>query len=251
MLNKTREDGRGTGTLISAETAPAMDESAPATPPRGRRLVRSMLLVGVGFLLGALTPFPDGVFRSAPDGPSRGVPDPTATTSPGSVVDQFSFTSSFERADGWRHYESAVERVAVDLPPNWGPFPTEEGGPDLIFDASDSYPFAGYGAVLWVIKSDIGRTPSDATRYWNMWRRAIQTETDVVGDVTMTTMTLPAGEAHVLRSVTRVNGVDYSETMYGLLSGSTEYRLIFGVSADRSHLYEDIFSEIARTLMLW
>ena len=236
-------------TLTTAETASAMDASTPATPPRRRRLVRSMLLVLVGLLLGALIPLPDGPFHSSSEPPTRGIPDPTTTGSPRSV-DQFSFTSSSQQGDGWRHFESAIERVALDLPPNWGPFPTESGGPNLIFDASDGYPFTGYGAVLWVVKSDIGRTPSDAARYWGMWRRHIQTTIEVVGDVTMRTMSLPAGEVYVVDYVTRVNGNDFSETMYGLVSGSTEYRLIFGVSSGSLSRYQDMFDEIVRSFTI-
>jgi hypothetical protein len=251
MPNETQEAGRATETSTHAETAPAVeDDATPATSPRGRRLGRSVLLVGVGFLLGALIPLPDGPFGFSADVPSRRAPDPTPTTSPASVVDQFSFTSTSEQEDGWRHYESAVEGVSLDLPPNWGPFPTESGGPDLIFNASDSYPFAGYGAALWVIKSDIGRTPSDAARYWSMWRRHIQTTIDVIGDVSMTKLNLPAGEAYVLRYAASEDGTEYSETMYGLLNGSAEYRLVFQVSSDRAHLYEDVFDEIADTFTL-
>jgi hypothetical protein len=247
MPNQTRDCGPPINDSTYAEVATGTDDAREARSRRGRRLVRSILLVVAGFLLGALVPVAYGSFRS--DSPSHGVPQPTTPAASGRVLDQFSFTSSPAQREGWKHYESAVEGVAFDLPANWGPFPTEEGGPNLIFDASDSYPFTGYGTALWVLKTDIGRTPSDAARYWSMWRRAIQTKPEVVGDVTMSTMTVPAGEMYVIHSVQRANGDDYTQTMYCLLRGSTEYRLIFGAAADGSIQY-DVFDEVVRTLTI-
>ncbi len=69
-------------------------------------------------------------------------------------------------------------------------------------------------------------------------------------DVTMRTMSLQAGEAYVLGYVTRANGDDYSETMYGLVSGSTEYRLIFDVSPDSLSRSQDVFDETVRTFTI-
>jgi hypothetical protein len=142
-----------------------------------------------------------------------------------------------------------VERVALDLPPGWGPFPVQDYPPDLILNASDSFPFTGYGAVLYVMRKDLGRSPSDAARYWGMWRRYLATTPDLV-HVAMTTTTLPSGQAYVFRSVYRRDGAEHVETMYGLLSGTTEYRLVFVVGAGRSGQYEDVFDDIVHTLSI-
>jgi hypothetical protein len=97
------------------------------------------------------------------------------------------------------------------------------------------------------MRRDIGRSPSDPAGYWGMWRRHLATNPDLV-HMAMTTTTTPSGQAYVFRSVYRRDGYEYVETMYGLLSGTTEYRLVFDVAAGRSPQYEDVFDDIVQTL---
>jgi hypothetical protein len=66
----------------------------------------------------------------------------------------------------------------------------------------------------------------------------------------MTTTTTPSGQAYVFRSVYRRDGYEYVEMMYGLLSGTTEYRLVFDVAADRSGQSENVFDDIVHTLSI-
>jgi hypothetical protein len=215
-----------------------------------RRVARLIVFRSVGLLLVAVAGLVYASSRSSTNSsPSQKIVEATASASAQSALDHFSFTASSGREDGWTHYESGVERVALDLPPGWGPFPVQEYPPDLILDASDSFPFTGYGAALYVMRRDIGRTPTDAGRYWGMWRRQIATTPDLV-HVAMTTTTVPSGEAYVFRSVYRRDGAEYVEMMYGLLSGTTEYRLIFDVAADRSSQYEGVFDDIVQTLSI-
>jgi hypothetical protein len=214
-----------------------------------RRVAHLILFRGVGFLLMAVAGLVyASTLLSTDSSPSQEIVEAKASPAQ-SALDHFSFTASSGREDRWTHYESAVERVALDLPPGWGPFPAQDYPPDLILNASDSFPFMGYGAVLYVMRRDIGRTPTDAGRYWGMWKRHLATSPDLV-HVTMTTTTVPSGQAYVFRSVYRRDGAEYVEMMYGLVSGTTEYRLVFVVAADRSPQYEGVFDDIVQTLSI-
>jgi hypothetical protein len=212
-------------------------------------VAQAILFITIGFLLGAVSVLAYGSSRSSTESsPSQKIVEPKASSTQ-SALDHFSFTASSGREDGWTHYESGVERVALDLPPGWGPFPVQDYPSDLILNASDSFPFTGYGAAFYLMRRDIGRSPSDPGRYWGMWRRYLATTPDLV-DVTMTTTALPSGQAYVFRSVYRRDGADHVETTYGLLSGTTEYRLVFVVAAGRSPQYEDVFDDIVQTLSI-
>jgi hypothetical protein len=215
-----------------------------------RRVAHLILFRSVGFLLVAVAGLVYASSRSSTDSsPSQEIVEPKASASAQNALDHFTFTASSGGEGGWTHYESAIEGVALELPSGWGPFPVQEYPPDLILNASDSFPFTGYGAVLYVMRRDIGRTPTDAGRYWGLWRRQIATTPDLV-QVAMTTTTVPSGQAYVFRSVYRRDGTEYVEMMYGLLSGTTEYRLIFDVAADRLSQYEDLFDDIVHTLSI-
>jgi hypothetical protein len=251
MSNETLPGGR----TPDLSTADVMTDIEPEASARGpvkprQRVAQAILFISIGFLLGAVSVLAYVSFRSSTDSsPSQEIVEPKASASAQSALDHFSFTASSGREDGWTHYESAIEGVALELPSGWGPFPVQEYPPDLILNASDSFPFTGYGAVLYVMRRDIGRTPTDAGRYWGLWRRQIATTPDLV-HVTMTTTTVPSGEAYVFRSVYRRDGAEYVEMMYGLVSGTTEYRLIFDVAADRSSQYEGVFDDIVQTLSI-
>jgi hypothetical protein len=251
MSNETLPGGR-TPDLSTADVRTDIEPEASArgSSSSRRRVAQAILFISIGFLLGVVSVLAYVSFRSSTDSsPSQEIVEPKASASAQSALNHFSFTASSGRGDGWTHYESAVERVALDLPPGWGPFPVQDYPPDLILNASDSFPFTGYGAVLYVMRRDIGRTPTDAGRYWGMWRRQIARTPDLV-HVAMTTTTVPSGQAYVFRSVYRRDGAEYVEMMYGLVSGTTEYRLVFVVAADRSPQYEGVFDDIVQTLSI-
>jgi hypothetical protein len=251
MSNETLPGGR----TPDLSTADVMTDIEPEASAKGssssrRRVAQAILFTSIGFLVGAVSVLAYVSSRSSTDSlRSHSVVEPKASSSAKSAVDHFTFTASSGREDGWTHYESAVEGVALELPPGWGPFPVEEYPPDLILNASDTFPFNQYGAQMYAMRRDIGRSPSDAAGYWGMWRRYLATNPDLV-HMAMTTTTTPSGQAYVFRSVYRRDGYEYVEIMYGLLSGTTEYRLIFDVAADRSSQYEGVFDDIVQTLSI-
>jgi hypothetical protein len=112
--------------------------------------------------------------------------------------------------NGWTHYESADGGFSLDLPPGWGPFETGEYGPELRFSASESAPFASYGASFYVMKIDTNGY-SDPATYFGFWRDYLSDIPNVVGDVGLTPTQLPAGQSYVVTSSHRSKSGQYTD----------------------------------------
>jgi hypothetical protein len=205
-------------------------------------------------MLGALvlfqsssSPVQTNVSASTAPLPEAEAPPPTALDSTTSGF--ASPFASYIAENGWTHYESATEGFSLELPPGWGPFSTKEYGPELRFSASESPPFASFGASLFVMKHPTNGY-SDPQAYFEIWRDYLATTAHLVGDVGMTTTELRDGQAFILTTVYDFKRGEHAETTYGLLDGNTSYRLVFAVSGQYLDDYRNIFNDIAMTFDL-
>src|SRR6266498_4104692 len=123
----------------SKEASRMSNQVLPDGSSSRRRVARLIVFRSVGFLLVAVAGLVYASSRSSTNSsPSQEIVEATASASPQSALDHFSFTASSGGEDGWTHYESAIEGVALELPSGLGPFPLQEYPPDLILNASAS-----------------------------------------------------------------------------------------------------------------
>jgi hypothetical protein len=177
------------------------------------------------------------------DGPGGEPSSSAAERLPGT---RSSFTTS--RLDnGWTRYESAEEGFSLDLPPGWGPFETGEYGPELRFSASESAPFASYGASFYVMKIDTNGY-SDPATYFGFWRDYLSDMPNVVGEVGLTPTQLPAGQSYVVTSSHRSKSGQHTDTQYGFIHGAFAYRFVFVAPSEDLDEYEDVFHQVAMTV---
>jgi hypothetical protein len=218
------------------------EEAAPGAPTLTRKpwlshqSVRHIgsVIVATLVLVAALLVFRDGSGA-----------DPTNSAAERLPGTRSSFTTT-GLDNGWTHYESADEGFSLDLPPGWGPFETGEYGPELRFSASESAPFASYGASFYVMKIDTNGY-SDPATYFGFWRDYLSDMPNVVGEVGLTPTQLPAGQSYVVTSSHRSKSGQYTDTQYGFLHGAFAYRFVFVVRSEDLDEYEDVFHQIAMT----
>jgi hypothetical protein len=83
--------------------------------------------------------------------------------------------------------------------------------------------------------------------YYEMNQLQLQEDPRVIGEVELTDTNLGSGRTYVIRAMYRSPFGRRSETMYGLLLGSFEFRLHFAVPAHHLNEYEGLFHDIAST----
>jgi hypothetical protein len=171
-----------------------------------------------------------------------------------SLAGMWGFTASILDS-GWTRYESSAEGISLALPPGWGPFSTDqftnEYGTYLRFSASTSYPlpaFAGSSALLvFEIPVPEGAIPRS---YYEELRTQVSSSPTQPRMSPLTDTELRDGRAYVFTSVFDTPRGENSETVYGLLHGTTEYRLVFIAPVRSLDEQLDEFHDIARTFDL-
>lgn len=156
---------------------------------------------------------------------------------------------------GWTRYESSAEGISLALPSGWGPFSTDhftdQYGSYLRFSASTSYPllsFAGSSALLvFEIPVPEGAIPRS---YYEELRDQVSSAPSQPRTTPLTDTELHDGRAYVFTSVFDTTRGENSETVYGLLHGTTEYRLVFIAPVRSLDEQLDEFDDIARTFDL-
>jgi hypothetical protein len=212
------------------------------------------MLAGIGYFVYSATR-PQTAASSAPQ---NELPTPTATSAVGSpmpevdgVVDSPPGFTVSVLDNGWSRYVSGAEGFSIELPPGWLTGTRDDLGPELKFSATDTEPT--YGPVsgggspgVFVMKHPVheGEVPR---LYYEMNRFQLQEDPRVIGEVELTDTNLGSGRTYVIRAMYRSPFGRRSETMYGLLLGSFEFRLHFAVPAHHLNEYEGLFHDIAST----
>jgi hypothetical protein len=152
--------------------------------------------------------------------------------------------------DGWTRYASEGQGFSISLPPKWAPYLTSDPGTPNALTARDyGPPYRGaVGAGLWVTVWPLSGQEVPQT-YWRNVLRNISGDPHTVS-VQMSRTRLPAGSAFVFHVVTTRKGLTASTTMYALLHGPMDYRLIFEAPVKHAITYSSEFNDIARTFQL-
>jgi hypothetical protein len=150
---------------------------------------------------------------------------------------------------GWTHYESATEGFSIELPPSWSRYtkaiPTS--GPYLKF-AAWGFPVEEHQeAWLYVFKAPV-RSGQAAQSYFEHERVQIWSDPAVVRVSELREIEVPDGIIYTFASVAiRSPSGRRSETLYGVLHGGHEYRLVFLVPLEQKDEYDSLFDDIAKS----
>lgn len=201
------------------------------------------LLAFIGVATGVVY-VPNGPSSARPSAPPR-APDLPAPTG-------FRATSG---ADGWTVYSSDAEGFSISLPEGWHPYTAKDGSPPLKFSGAPYDPLHvpatlrdSASLAVFRVHTSGRETPS---RHYELARLIVASYPNTVGDVEMTRAKLPAGDSYLLQWVQeRQVGGRRSWTMYGVLHGTSDYRLVFAVPTADVDSYRPVFQEIAATFTL-
>jgi hypothetical protein len=87
----------------------------------------------------------------------------------------------------------------------------------------------------------------DPSTYWEYIRQQYMENYTLISEAPMTQTSLPDGMAYVFAHAYEVSYGEQTETVYGLLHGTSDYRLIFAIPSPYLDEYEDVFHDIAMT----
>lgn len=181
---------------------------------------------------------------------------------------------------GWTRVEVADEGFSIGLPEGWTELSADDLGASGIFEelqsanpeaaaalsqaqgaiesgqialfAFDAEPAAStirFATNLNVINA--GATGGSASDTADQMAQAISAQVPVNGEVETDTVTLPAGEAGVVRYEWTVasggTSTDVSVTQYAVLADGTGYILSFSAASDVIQDYRSLFEEIAES----
>jgi hypothetical protein len=166
-------------------------------------------------------------------------------------VDEEDPNSSFASTvldTGWTHYESATEGFSIELPPSWSRYtkPIPNFGHDLKFAA---WGFSVFQEATWLYVFDWpDRSGSVAETYFEQQRLQIASDPAVVGVTELREIEVSDGVLYTFTSVIRSpSGHRRTETVYGLVHGGHEYRLVFLVPLEQRDDYDSLFDDIAKS----
>ena len=228
----------------SMSDAPIEEASSPTPTVRGRSQLIVWGVLAVCLLVGALTLLagqstPEPTDLSLPAGVSL----PAVSPPPG-------FTSS-KLPNGWTRYTSETEGFSIDLPSTWRTDTREDAGPFLSFYATDLVPTyppitGGTSPALFLVHQTV-HEGEDPSTYWENIRQQYREHYALLSEAPMTQTSLRDGLAYVLEHTYEVSYGEQTETVYGLLHGTSDYRLIFAIPSPYLDEYEDVFHDIALT----
>jgi hypothetical protein len=236
-----------TGSRPDNSTADATIEAvaSPTSPTvRGRSWLIVWGVLAVCLLVGALT------LRAGESTPEPNDVSLPADVSLRAVSPPSGFTSS-ELPNGWTRYTSETEGFSIDLPSTWRTDTREDIGPFLRFYATDLVPTyppitGGSSPALFLMHQTV-HEGEDPSTYWEHVRLQDMEDHTLVSEAPMTRTSLRDGLAYVLAHTYKVSYGEQTETVYGLLHGTSEYRIVFAIPSPYQDEYEDVFHDIALT----
>ena len=214
---------------IASPPPPSALTSAHPSPPRNVSIVVSvvgvcLLLLGGGYLIYS------------------------ATRSDKHAATPSSFTASLLDV-GWELHTSKNGDFTLALPPSWSRYTKAipMNGPYLEFAAWGSSLEKHQEAWLYVFKAPV-RSGQAAQSYFEHERVQIWSDPAVVRVSDLREIEVPDGSIYSLTSVaTRSPSGRRSETLYGILHGGHEYRLVFLVPLEQKDEYDFLFDDIAKS----
>jgi len=212
---------------MRAPHLPAPPAPGAATDTRDRRLgfILAAIALGVVVMLGGVGFLLAGVDE---EGPNSSV----AST----VLDT-----------GWTRYESATEGFSIELPPSWSRY--TKAIPNFGHDLK----FAAWGFSVeeepWLYVFEwLDRSGPVAEIYFEQQRLQIGSDPAVVGVTELREIEVSDGVLYTFTSAIRSpSGHRRSETVYGIVHGGHEYRLVFLVPLEQKDEYDSLFDDIAKS----